>query len=326
MLVSIITIYYNRHDKVNESIGSLLSQTYTNIEVIAIDDGSTDGTYEALRSIRDNRLRVYRHDNMGFTNSIIKAIELAKGSIIAIHGSGDLSHQTRIEKQLYVLSNDQSIGVVGCYVQKINTVFDKSTIHRPAIPDKKSKLLRYLKSKNPFTHGEVMFRKDLYNEVGGYRPYFKYAQDRDLWMRMALKTKFAIVPEVLYTRYSFSDGVSNSAEKAVTQKFLNELSRQCVELKEKGKSDLIESYGNYAPFFMKRSSQLANDLAKRAIVCFYRKELENANKYILLSRDEKNTVLNFFTYIVLKVSMNNRFLYKLATQTLTVMKKLMSQG
>ncbi|MDZ7835005.1 MAG: glycosyltransferase family 2 protein [Alkalibacterium sp.] len=115
MLVSIVTVYYNRENQVKESIESLLNQTYQNIEIIAVDDGSTDNTYKLLSSYKDSRLKVIRHTNSGFVKSIRKAIEHSNGDIIAVHGSGDISFLNRIEKQVSVLKNNSRIGVVSCY-------------------------------------------------------------------------------------------------------------------------------------------------------------------------------------------------------------------
>ena len=221
-MVSVITIYYNRAEHVKESIQSLLDQTFSNVEIIAVDDGSTDNTLELLHSFSDSRVKVISHPNQGFVKSIIKAVSLASHDIIAIHGSGDISLPERIEKQLQVLLDRPEIGVVGCYVANENMVSNESTIIKPEI-DTKIGIAKQLLHMNIFLHGEVMFRKSIYLKAGGYRDYFKFAQDYDLWLRMSLYTEFAVVKEVLYTRFTLSDGVSASSSKISMQCILRKL-------------------------------------------------------------------------------------------------------
>ncbi|MGV3240756.1 glycosyltransferase family 2 protein [Streptococcus hyovaginalis] len=99
MLVSIITVYYNREDYISESINSLLNQTYKNIEIIAVDDGSTDKTYEKLKAIDDPRLKVYTQKNKGFVNTLFDEINKYNGGLIAIDGWGNISLPNRIQDQ-----------------------------------------------------------------------------------------------------------------------------------------------------------------------------------------------------------------------------------
>jgi hypothetical protein len=238
-LVSIVTVYYNRGDHVTDSIGSLLSQTHRGIEIIAIDDGSTDGTHERLQAFDDARLTVVRHQNQGFVGSIRKGIELAKGDVIAIHGSGDISHPDRIARQLAVLKERPAVGVVGCYVENRNLLRNYSTLHMPKVgPDAG----RQLAQGNFLTHGEVMFRKGIYDAVGGYRTFFRQAQDWDLWLRMSEKTGFHIVPEILYTRFIRLDGITGSnPERLAAHVLLASIAVHCYEARRRNEPDPIDA-------------------------------------------------------------------------------------
>src|SRR5690625_1367943 len=134
MLVSIVTVFYNRANYVKASIESLLNQTYENIEIIAIDDGSTDNTLEKLKLFEsDSRFKVISHSNIGFVRSIKKAIKYSNGEVIAVHGSGDISLPSRIEKQVDILIKKPHIGVVGCEVKLINPLINTSQIQVPHI-------------------------------------------------------------------------------------------------------------------------------------------------------------------------------------------------
>ncbi len=296
--VSIVTVYYNRQDYVVESISSLLNQTYKDIEIIAVDDGSTDNTYEQLLSIKDSRLKVYTHANKGFVKSVKEAVELySAGDFIAIHGSGDISLPRRIEKQAKVLEANFNIGVVGCYVDEVNKVTGEIIKRRPMInADSKTKshdkLTEQIIKSNPFTHGEVMFRRDIYIKAGGYREFFKYSQDRDLWLRMSIITDFHIIKEVFYKRFKLPGGVSLSLDKIILQKYLSDFACQCVRFKLRGEKDLLEAHGEYSPFYRERNKGFAYELFSLAIYAWMHDDVDNAIYINDLSIDEKNIVLN----------------------------------
>ncbi|MBW5448391.1 glycosyltransferase [Cohnella sp. CFH 77786] len=268
MLVSIITAYYNREDYVIESIQSLLNQTYREIEILAIDDGSTDRTLAMLQSIEDRRLRVITHPNMGLVRSFIHAIGQASGDLIAIHGSGDYSYPERIEKQIELLRNRPEVGVVGCQVENVNTITNERSIY-DKLEEDKDVTEQLLSKNNVFTHGEVMFRRSVYLQAGGYRELFTYTQDYDLWLRMSLVTKFANVREVLYRRYTLPGGVGASLEKVMLQQYLAEMARQCLEMRLRSGGDIIDRYGTLSPFLRDRTKRLSNklyELAKKALL------------------------------------------------------------
>ncbi|MDZ7835004.1 MAG: hypothetical protein U5K84_06360 [Alkalibacterium sp.] len=135
-----------------------------------------------------------------------------------------------------------------------NLTTNQTHLHKPKINDNVS-LTSQLLSSNLFTHGEVMYRKSLYEKIGGYREFFMFTQDYDLWLRMSINTSFQIVEEVLYRRYVLDDGVSGSLEKQTLQRYFGEMARQGIESKLRGEKDLVDQYGYYAPFYRNSSSR-----------------------------------------------------------------------
>lgn len=244
-LVSIVCGYYNRADVVDESIQSLLDQTYKNIEIIIFDDCSSDGTYEKLMRFQllDTRVKILRHaENKGFVRGIRDAIASSKGEYIAIHGSGDFSYPTRIEKQVAVLEKREDIGLVGCFVKNIN-VSNSPVTSSFLCFDVDGNYSSLLTQKNLFTHGEVMYRRALYDKVGGYREFFKFTQDYDLWSRMSLHSNFFTINEVLYQRYLLDDGVSIIPKKRLYQDLLATLVRNNLAFRLKGNDlDYVDLY------------------------------------------------------------------------------------
>lgn len=298
-LVSIISVYYNRKNHVTTSVQSLLNQSYPELEIILVDDGSTDGTLQELQNFTDARVRVIAGPNQGFVTALKEAIATAQGSLIAIHGSGDVSGPQRVEKQVEFLLEHPEVGVVGCHVENINRTTQTTTRFESVIT---SDLTTQLKNKNPFTHGEVMFRKTVYDEVGGYRPFFKYAQDYDLWLRMSTRTRFGVVPEVLYTRFAHGDGIELNLEKKAQQLLYADFAVQCFESRDETGKDLVDRFGQDALQHRKPSKKLANEVWPKAMDALEKGDMAVAARLNDLSRREAKTLKNELTYVLLNAA------------------------
>lgn len=255
-LVSIVTVFHNRAAFVAESIASLLAQEGADFEIIAIDDGSTDDTLAQLHGITDSRLIVVPQANSGFTRAINAAIALTRGHYIAIHGAGDISLPTRIARQAAILDARAEVGVVGCYVENHAKIGAGSYVIRP--PDGLP-FFQTLLERNLFTHGEAMFRRDVFDHVGGYREMFTFAQDFDLWLRISRHSGYAIVPEVLYVRRLFENGVSSNPHKMLLQAYASDFAVQLASAG--GEHDFLTLYGPLAAFLRKKSPRLARTIA-----------------------------------------------------------------
>jgi glycosyltransferase involved in cell wall biosynthesis len=307
-LISIISGYHNRQDWVDDTMHSLLAQTYDNIEIIVFDDCSTDNTYAKLKEIEqsDARIKITRNEkNLGFIESLINAINISKGEYIAIQGSGDISHPERIAKQAEILMTNPQVGLVGC----LRGVSNKTDLN---------KLFEYknngwtegeffsgdgceiILKRNLFAHGATMYRRSLYNEVGGYRKYFSFAQDRDLWIRMSEKQHFHIVPEVLYQRFFLPDAVSVFPEKLLLQRYLSEIAIQCAAYRRRGEKDIVDRYGTHAALFMRPSKRLSNDLSKTAIKWINQGDKKKAYVFAQAAYRQYRSVNSWFSYFRIK--------------------------
>ncbi|MBS9525883.1 glycosyltransferase [Litoribacter alkaliphilus] len=253
-LVSILTAYYNRQDYVTDSILSLLNQSYQNLEIIIINDNSTDQTYERIiQTVNgDPRVKLINNElNKGLTQSFIDAIKIAQGDYIAIHGSGDYSFPTRIEQQIRFLLNNEGYDIVSC--RRFNEKNSQKHLYDPYYGD-----ITYdmLVRKNRYSHGEVMFRKTLYNKIGGYNPFYKYAQDIDLWLRMHKYSKGYILKEVLYLRRYIENSVSLNLEKKKEQIILSSFAVYSSDYNVPANQDNIRNF---------KSNKLAYKLFKKSV-------------------------------------------------------------
>lgn len=218
-----MTCFHNRYEFVMASLNSLLDQTYRDYEIVVVDDASTDGTSELLQDINDPKVRVVRNEqNLGFVRSLLLAIDLAEGELIAVHGAGDLSYRQRLERQVEFLDGNPGYVAVGCHRDVVTP--DRKVVSRTT-PGPGPITLTNLLQGNTYSHGEVMYRREAYEACGGYRAHMTFAQDFDLWLRMCKVGHLGVVQEVLYGRMAHEDGVSFDPVRVAQQAAFSELAR-----------------------------------------------------------------------------------------------------
>lgn len=203
--VSVVMSVHNDAEYLNEAIESILSQQGVSLEFIIVDDGSSDGSSEILDdwASKDSRIRLIRQENSGLTKALIHGCEKALGEFIARQDGDDLSLPNRLKKQADMLRSDSRLVFVSSYAEVMGPGGESLLIHkRPADANEATDLLLFGGS-GPPGHGSVMFRRESYLLVGGYRAEFYFAQDCDLWFRLAENGLLSYVPKVLY-RYRIS--------------------------------------------------------------------------------------------------------------------------
>lgn len=257
-LVSVVTVFHNRAPHIAGSVGSLLNQTHRELEIIVVDDGSTDNTAEELAKLSDSRLDVRIQKNTGFTPAIERAVRSAKGEIVAIHGSGDISAPTRIERQLASLEAHPEVVVTGCLVTNQENEVRKPT---GSLPIGTPMTFSELADVYPMTHGEAMFRKSVFEQVGGYRSFFQLAQDYDLWLRMNEHGKFFTVPEPLYQRRQFENSINTNIVKLLQQQHYASFAHFCGRSRTEQGYDPLDQFGNAGAFMLPVSKPLAKRLS-----------------------------------------------------------------
>lgn len=287
--VSVISVFYNRAEYVRDSVASLVSQSLDSCEIILVDDGSSDDTEYQLQTFarQDSRVIVRSGPNQGFTRALRSAISDAQGKYIAIHGSGDISYPDRLKKQSTLLNDIPNIGVVGCKVITETAVPGETTLYFRNVGVNASKTLS---RHNLFTHGEVMFRRNIYDNVGGYRDFFTYSQDYDLWCRMSRVTDFFVIPETLYER-RLIPGVSTSVTKRTAQALYSQFARFCHHEVLKGRPDPLETLGPVSLAIMPRTRATSNRLAKRSIRCALRGHTKDAKFLLSVAKSQRATLL-----------------------------------
>jgi glycosyltransferase involved in cell wall biosynthesis len=197
---------YNGAERLRETIESVLSQQGVSLEFIVVDDGSTDGSDVIIGSYacHDPRIRILRQENQGLTRALIKGCDAAKGKYIARQDAGDISLPDRLRLLKAILDRYEDCAFVSSWTSVIGPkdeyLFSRKGKGLAASPiwilSKRSQ--KWVVIEGPTHHGSVMFRREAYVKAGGYRAAFYYAQDWDLWYRLAALGKFAMVGQSLY--------------------------------------------------------------------------------------------------------------------------------
>jgi len=216
-LVSVVLSVYNAEKYIAEAIESILTQSYKNFEFIIIDDGSTDGSLEIVKSYDDERIILISRENKGLIASLNEGIGQAKGKYIARMDADDVSLPHRLERQVEFMEGNPSIGMSGSNVlvfgDDVETYIWKLSRNDDTI---KSELL----FSSTFVHPSVIInRKMVVNNSLYYDSGFLHAEDFELWTRIAKFTRMENVTEVLLKYRVVKDSVTREADKDIEKRY-----------------------------------------------------------------------------------------------------------
>ena len=196
--VSVVMAVYNGEPWLGEAVDSVLHQTLADLELIVVDDGSTDGTARVLDQRRDRRLVVLRQARGGQTAALNRGLRSARASFLARLDADDVALPDRLAQQLSFLATHPDVGLLGTACREIAPT--GSVVRTLTPPADDATIRRRLIRANPFVHSSVMFRRSVLEAVGAYDESFAVAQDYDLWLRMSRVTRLANLLEPLVLR------------------------------------------------------------------------------------------------------------------------------
>lgn len=235
--VSVVMSVHNGERFLQEAVGSILAQTWSDFEFIVVDDASTDRTPAILDALHDPRIvRLRNEANLGLTKSLNRGLQQARGRYIARLDADDLSEPQRLARQVEYLEGHPEIVVLGTWTTEIDE--NGREIGALEIVPDPDFIAWELTRRNVVYQSSVLMRREQVLRLGGYDPAFPYAQDHDLWTRVIRAGgKVALLPEKL-TRYRRSGGQitrTRAAEQdrcglAVRQRYLQWLLDTPVEI------------------------------------------------------------------------------------------------
>ena len=187
---------YNAASTIQESVNSIIGQTFTNWELVVVDNCSTDDSLTVVKNLDDDRIKIIALDkNHGRTPALAIALENARADFVAILDADDISSQDRLQQQFDFLTNNPNILVVGSWYRNIDQ--HGNLINEVKTPTASVDVMRQMASDNPIVNSSAMFRAESARAVGGYNQKYLYAQDFALWLALAKVGEFAILPKFL---------------------------------------------------------------------------------------------------------------------------------
>jgi glycosyltransferase involved in cell wall biosynthesis len=207
--VTVLLPAYNASQYIAECIESLLSQTFTDFELLIINDGSTDDTVAICERYADPRIRlVHNLGNRGVTYTLNRGVELAIAPLIARMDADDVAMKNRLEVQVRYLENHPEVAAVSSEMIQIT---QEGKVGRRVIPTPNDSdyICWALMFRNPIMHPTVMFRTSLIRAMNGYGTEETYVEDYDLWSRLHRIYPIHVLPERLITYRIHEESVCN---------------------------------------------------------------------------------------------------------------------
>lgn len=185
-LVSVVMPVYNAEKFIYDALISILNQTYKNLDIIIIDDCSSDSSIEIINKIKDSRVRlIHNKVNLGVAGSLNKGFELACGKYIARMDSDDIAELTRIEMQVNYLEKNEEVGVCGTGIRFIGDAEGEKLFSL-----RNDKITVDLLFQCSLCHPTVMLRKEIIDKYClKYEKEFEKAEDYRLWCKISKYTK-----------------------------------------------------------------------------------------------------------------------------------------
>jgi hypothetical protein len=194
--VSVLMTIYNAAPYLEKSIDSLIAQSFSSWELIAVENGSRDESAAILLRYRDPRIRVFQlESNIGRTPALRYAFSMATGEYIAVLDADDVAQQQRLLKQVSYLDSHPDIVLLGTWAEYIDG--NDRVVGEWVPPTDPEALLTIMASRNPIVHSSAMYRSTVAAEVGGYPADRIYSQDYGLWLKLTNRGVVAVLPERL---------------------------------------------------------------------------------------------------------------------------------
>lgn len=223
--VSVILPSYNHAAFVIQAVESVLSQSFSDLELIITDDGSTDQTAAKIRSVADPRIRCETlPTNHGYSSALNACLARARGELVALHCSDDIFLPGKLERQVTFLDANPGVAAVfgkpsfvdkdGRSCPRHGHPFDDLFID--GLADRFAWLRLFLLRGNALCHPTALVRRAIYHEVGGYDPLLVQLQDYDFWVRVCGKHEIKVLDEPLISYRVLGEGLNTSWPSAET--------------------------------------------------------------------------------------------------------------
>ena len=222
-VISVIIPAYNAAKTIQETVMSVLNQSFSNLELIVINDGSQDSTLDVLSSIKDSRLQVFSSENSGVCMARNRGIELASGEFISFLDADDIWTLDKLEAQLTALQKNPQAGVAYSWVDYIDEY--GNFFHQGNYININGSAYEKMLVQNILENGSnPLIRREALTEIGIFDESLTLAEDWDMWLRLSERYDFVTVPSVQILYRSSSSSASTNIVK---------MENSCLKLIEK---------------------------------------------------------------------------------------------
>tara|TARA_R110000765_G_scaffold413450_1_gene513516 strand:+ start:252 stop:1163 length:912 start_codon:yes stop_codon:yes gene_type:complete len=238
-LVTVVVPVFNAERYIYKALKSVCEQTYTNLEIIVLDDGSSDGTRRIIESIDDVRIKLISRENRGLIATLNEGVTASKGTYIARMDADDICLPDRFARQVEFFQNNKGFGVLFTgieYIDASDDIIRKKIAHET----------RTIKSVElifgcPLCHPTAMFNmSELTKSDLRYDLEFDKTEDFELWTRLILKTEIALLGDVLFQYRIHSDSITSNNNVEQRKTALRAIERNLSEIKS---NKVIRSLG-----------------------------------------------------------------------------------
>lgn len=206
--VSVVIPTYNREKIISTALESVLAQTYTDYEIIVIDDGSTDSTRDLIRSYADRQVHYFYQDNKGIAGARNAGIRTCSGAHIAFLDSDDYWLPGKLEQQMALFDQDPEYGLVASCCASVRYDGSFRATNRSG---KSGRVLRELFIKNYIRTSAAVVTRQCLEKVGLFDESLKECEEYDLWLRIAAEYPIGFINEPLAVYVDNPAGVSTDS-------------------------------------------------------------------------------------------------------------------
>jgi glycosyltransferase involved in cell wall biosynthesis len=267
--ISIVMPCYNAAAHLQTSIGSVLAQTLQNWELIIVDDGSTDQSWQILQQLaaQDQRIRIVQQPNAGAAAARNRALRETRGAYTAFLGSDDTWHPEFLEAMMAALASDPDAGIAYCGWQNIGLGKGRDEPFIPPEYENSDKVESLLGGCRWPIHGALV-RTHIIKDAGCFDENLSSCMDYDLWLRLGTTHRLVRMPRVLaYYHHHGGEQITRNRARIA----LNHWRSQRKYLR--ANPDVIDALGKH------RTRQLTNgELLHRGYVCYWKRDLPSARK------------------------------------------------
>jgi len=213
MDISVVIPTYNRANTIERAVNSVLNQTYKPLEIIIVDDGSTDNTRKVIESIKHPLVKYLYKENGGAASARNYGVQNACGNWVAFQDSDDLWREEKLKKQVEYFERHLEYELIYCpYEMHYSSGLVKTIPNTKNRQVLEGKVLQYLIIVNTIGAPTMLINKNAFQDIGGFDEKLRVVEDWNFAVRFAEKHSVGYVDEILVDAYQIDEGVSSNMD------------------------------------------------------------------------------------------------------------------